>query len=153
MREGLTQYQMIPIASFFAGGTFLSRYFRVFGLFGPGVLLAISLVLLLVLHRRLKSNAFQTNWSNLFYLFTLLLFLCVGGLVYGIYQKNPTDLLTGKVVATLSVTEKLKSNQYYNRYYAQGQTNKNERFKLLLYQSIELDAYEVGEELTGFFEL
>lgn len=153
MREGITKYPMIPIVLSLAGGIFLSRYFRVFDLFGYGVILAICLVILLLLHRRLKSNAFQTNWSNLFYLFTLLLFFCVGGLVYGIYQKNPTDLPTGKVVATLSVTEKLKSNQYYNRYYAQGQTNKNERFKLLLYQSIELDAYDVGEELTGFFEL
>src|SRR5690606_34278015 len=105
MREGITKYPMIPIVLSLAGGIFLSRYFRVFDLLGYGVFLVICLSILLLLHRRLKSNAFQANWSNLFYLFTLLVFFCVGVVVQGIYQKNPADLPTGKVVATLSLTE------------------------------------------------
>lgn len=143
---------MIPIVLFLAGGIFLSRYLQVLDAFWCGVSVTFCTIILWILHRKLKSNAFQTKWSNWTYLFTLLLFLFLGGLVDKMYRKPPVDLPSEKVVTTLFITEKLKSNLYYHRYYAQGQTADNKRFKLLLYQSNDLDDYEVGEELTGFFE-
>src|SRR5690606_33825329 len=152
MRKGITKYPMIPIVLFLAGGIFLSRYLQVLDAFWCGVSVTFCTIILWILHRKLKSNAFAAKWSNGTYLFTFLLFLSLGGLVDKMYRKPPIDLPFGKVVTTLFITEKLKSNLYYHRYYAQGQTADNKRFKLLLYQSIDLDDYEVGEELTGFFE-
>lgn len=152
MREGITRYPMIPIVLSFASGIFLSRHFGVFDGVTYAVGLFICLSFLFILHQQLRKQAFQSKHSDGFYVFVLVGFLFIGGIVDDLGRKEMPYLPDKEMVATLVVTEKLTSNTYYHRYYVKAQSASKQTFNVLLYQSISMSAYDVGQEITGIFE-
>lgn len=143
---------MIPIVLSFASGIFLSRHFGVFDGVTYAVGLFICLSFLFILHQQLRKQAFQSKHSDGFYVFVLVGFLFIGGIVDDLGRKQMPHLPDKEMVATLVVTEKLTSNTYYHRYYVKAQSASKQTFNVLLYQSISMSAYDVGQEITGIFE-
>lgn len=151
MKKRISKYPMIAFALALAIGIICSKFTEIFELWFYGSAVALLTLLLYWLHRRLLRNSTDVCSIQTFQVCTILLFVALGGLVAE-WQKTVKPEVDNKdKAASLLITEKLKSNEYYHRYYAEVQTNDKQSFKVLFYQSNQMEPFVVSQQITGIF--
>ena len=151
MSMRVSKYPMIAIALALAMGIVWSKFTEVFDVYFYGSAVALLTLFLCYLHWRLLRNSTHIRSIQAFYCGAILLFVALGGLVAE-WQKPVKPILDNKdKAASLLIIEKLKSNDYYHRYYAEVQMDGQQPFKVLFYQANQMKSLAVSQQFTGIF--